>query len=89
MAAERKDNKIDLAMDAPFSDYVDSKGFDVTVETVVGHVAYGHGEYRSPIHAAFEVIANHIIDTGNGADGVYRFPGPDEGSETVVTVEGS
>lgn len=76
--------------DLPFTDIPEQPdGFDVTVETVIGRVTVGDFGHPSPIHGAFAIIADHILSTGKGADGVYRFPGPHEDSETVVTVEGS
>ena len=71
-------------MAKPFEPIPDEtfKLFDVTVETVIGTVYRGDHTNKTPLHGALELIANHA------KDGVYRFPGPHEDSETVVTVEG-
>lgn len=53
-------------------------GFDVTVETVIGHVELGEGD-EHPHAVAFRFIAEH------GAEGTYRFP-LDSGLAAEVTV---
>lgn len=68
--------------DDGFPVHVKDPGFDVTMEVVVGRVSLTDSGGRSPLDVAFGIIA------GSAKDGVYRFPGPDEGKTTVVTVEG-
>lgn len=67
--------------DTPFSE-VDEPYFEVTVESVIARVKWSRDGELTPTQAAFIAIANH------NSDGVYRFPGPHEDSETVVVVEG-
>jgi hypothetical protein len=61
-----------------FGEWVD--GFDVTVETVIGHVHLDHEGEDPPHVAAFKVIA--LADQ----EGTFRYPMSD-GRTCAVTVE--
>lgn len=59
------------------------RGFAVTVRQEIGFVSMDGLGTMNPAQAAFLLIADH------GTDGLYEFPGPDEGTTTRVDVRWS